>query len=33
MITHETPAVLVKDFKVDKTYIITRYDIINALTA
>ncbi len=33
MITHDTPAVLVKDFKVDKTYIITRYDIINALTA
>ena len=32
MITHENPAVLVKDFKVDKTYIITRYDIINALT-
>jgi cystathionine beta-synthase len=32
MITHESPAVLVKDFKVDKTYIITRYDIINALT-
>jgi cystathionine beta-synthase len=33
MITHDSPAVLVKDFKVDKNYIITRYDIINALTA
>ena len=32
MITDNNPAVLVKDFKLDKTYIITRYDIINALT-
>ncbi len=32
MITDSNPAVLVKDFKLDKTYIITRYDIINALT-
>lgn len=32
MITPENPAVLVRDFKTDETYIITRYDIINALT-
>ncbi|MFL5765560.1 MAG: pyridoxal-phosphate dependent enzyme [Bacteroidia bacterium] len=32
MITDNNPAVLVKDFKLDKTYIITRHDIINALT-
>lgn len=32
MITDHNPAVLVRDFKLDKTYIITRYDIINALT-
>lgn len=32
MITDKNPAVLVKDFKLDQTYIITRYDIINALT-
>jgi cystathionine beta-synthase len=32
MITDTNPAVLVKDFKLDKTYIITRHDIINALT-
>ena len=32
MITATNPAVLVRDFKLDKTYIITRYDIINALT-
>ncbi len=32
MITDSNPAVLVRDFKLDKTYIITRYDIINALT-
>ena len=32
MITDNNPAVLVRDFKLDKTYIITRYDIINALT-
>jgi cystathionine beta-synthase len=31
MITDTNPAVLVKDFKQDKTYIITRHDIINAL--
>ena len=32
MLTDANPAVLVRDFKLDKTYIITRYDIINALT-
>jgi len=32
MITDNNPAVLVRDFKLDNTYIITRYDIINALT-
>jgi hypothetical protein len=32
MITDKNPAVLVRDFKLDKNYIITRYDIINALT-
>lgn len=31
MINAENSAVLVRDFKLDKTYIITRYDIINAL--
>lgn len=31
MITNENPAVLVKDFKTDQTYIITRSDIINAM--
>lgn len=31
MITNENPAVLVKDFKTDQTYIITRFDIIQAL--
>ncbi len=31
MLTNENPAVLVKDFKTDQTYIITRFDIINAL--
>jgi len=31
MITPENPAVLVKDFKTDQNYIITRSDIINAL--
>jgi len=31
MITDTNPAVLVKDFKQDKMYIITRHDIINAL--
>lgn len=32
MITAENPALLVRDFKVDKTYIITRHDIMHALT-
>ncbi|MEI6488255.1 MAG: pyridoxal-phosphate dependent enzyme [Bacteroidota bacterium] len=32
MITASNAAVLIRDFKLDKTYIITRYDIINALT-
>lgn len=32
MITDKNPAVLVKDFKLDKTYIITSYDVMNALT-
>jgi cystathionine beta-synthase len=32
MIHPENAAVLVRDFKTDKTFIITRYDIINALT-
>jgi len=32
MITPQVPAVLVKDFKTDQTYIITRFDIIRALT-
>ncbi len=31
MLTAENPAILVKDFKTDQTYIITRFDIINAL--
>lgn len=31
MITEENPAVLVKDFKVDKTFIITKHDIMKAL--
>ena len=31
MITPENPAVLVRDFKTDKTFIITRHDIITAL--
>lgn len=31
MITAETPAVLVRDFKTDNTFIITRHDIICAL--
>lgn len=30
MLTNENPAVLVKDFKLDATYIITRFDIINS---
>jgi cystathionine beta-synthase len=32
MITGENIAVLVRDFKTDETFIVTRYDIINALT-
>jgi predicted transcriptional regulator len=32
MINPGNPAVLVRDFKTDKTFIITGYDIINALT-
>lgn len=32
MITEFNPAVLVRDFKTDETFIITRSDIINALT-
>ena len=32
MITPETPAVLVRDFKTQDTYIITRWDVITALT-
>ncbi len=31
MINAENPALLVRDFKVDKTYIITRHDIMQAL--
>lgn len=31
MITNETPAVLVRDFKTDYTYIITRHDIMRAM--
>lgn len=31
MLTNDSPAVLVKDFKIDKTYIITRHDILKAL--
>jgi cystathionine beta-synthase len=31
MITPENPAVLVRDFKADQTYIITRHDVIRAL--
>src|SRR5688500_15509348 len=31
MLTPDTPAVLVRDFKLDATYIITRWDIIKAL--
>lgn len=32
MLTAETPAVLVRDFKSDQTYIITRWDVIGALS-
>jgi cystathionine beta-synthase len=31
MITPQNPAVLVRDFKTDKTYIITRSDVIRVL--
>lgn len=31
MLTNDNPAVLVKDFKIDKTYIITRHDVLKAL--
>ena len=31
MITPESPAVLVRDFKTDKTFIITRSDLIRVL--
>ena len=32
MLSSERPAVLVRDFKTDKTFIITRYDIMKALS-
>ena len=32
MITPETPAVLVRDFKSQDTFIITRWDVIQALS-
>jgi hypothetical protein len=32
MLTPENPAVLVRDFKSDETFIITRSDIIQALS-
>jgi cystathionine beta-synthase len=32
MINPENPALLVRDFKTDKTFILTRHDIMNALT-
>jgi predicted transcriptional regulator len=31
MITPENPAVLVRDFKAGKTYILTGYDVVNAI--
>ncbi len=31
MLTNDNPAVLVKDFKTDKTFIITRHDVLKAL--
>jgi hypothetical protein len=31
MITPEHPAVLVRDFKADKTYILTGYDVLKAI--
>ena len=32
MMTPDSPAVLVRDFKSDETYIITRWDVIKALS-
>ena len=32
MLTPDSPAVLVRDFKLDATYIITRWDVIRALS-
>jgi predicted transcriptional regulator len=32
MLTPDTPAVLVKDFKSDQTFIITRWDVMQALS-
>jgi hypothetical protein len=32
MLTAQSPAVLVRDFKSDETYIITRWDVIKALS-
>jgi cystathionine beta-synthase len=32
MITPDSPAVLVRDFKSDQTYIITRWDVMQALS-
>ena len=32
MLTDASPAVLVRDFKSDETYIITRWDVIRALS-
>jgi predicted transcriptional regulator len=32
MLTDQSPAVLVRDFKSDETYIITRWDVIKALS-
>jgi cystathionine beta-synthase len=32
MLTHQSPAVLVRDFKSDETYIITRWDVIRAFS-
>ncbi len=32
MISDKNPAVLIRDFKLDKTYILTRHDILQALT-
>jgi predicted transcriptional regulator len=31
MLTAEKPAVLVKDFKAGRNYIITRYDVVEAM--